>query len=166
MQNELLEKPDTSNYFSFYGLEAKFELDGEKLKQLYLEKSKLYHPDFYANDSKSYNTALMASAYNNQAYKILNSEISRASYLLELKKPQLENKTLPQDFLMEMLELNEAIDEMTDINRYDIEDKIDAYRKQSLTSIRASARSEQWDELQMHMLEWKYLERLKDRLSA
>lgn len=162
----MLEQPDLSNYFKFYGLDIRFDLDAAQLKNAYLEKSKLYHPDFYANDPKSYNTALMASAYNNQAYKTLNSEISRAAYLLELFKPGMESKTLPQDFLMEMLELNEAIDELNDDNRYDIEDKIDDYRKNSLVALRQAAIASRWDELQMHMLEWKYLERLKDRLNA
>lgn len=165
MEQKPLEQPDTRDYFSFYGLEPVFDLPSDRLKQAFLEKSKVYHPDFYANDPKSYNVAVMASAYNNLAYKTLNSEISRAAYLLELKVPNMENKNLPQAFLMEMLELNEEVDAMNDDNRYDIEDKIDAYRKQSLEAIRLSAGNEKWDELQMRMLEWKYLERLKDRIN-
>lgn len=164
MQENKLEQPDTSNYFNFYGLEAKFEVSKEVLKSLYLEKSKTYHPDFYANDPKSYNTALMASAYNNQAYKTLDSDISRATYLLDLNGQKLENVQLPQDFLMEMLELNEAIDAMTPTDRYDLEDKVDNFRKSALEQIRNSAIAENWETLRMHILEWRYLERLKERL--
>lgn len=165
MEPQALEQPDTRDYFSFYGFEPVFDLPADQLKQAFLEKTKIYHPDFYANDPKSYNVAVMASAYNNLAYKTLNSEISRATYLLELKAPNMEKRQLPQAFLMEMLELNEEMDDMNEDKRYELEDKIDAYRKQSLEAIRQTASAEKWDELQMLMLEWKYLERLKDRLN-
>ncbi|MCC6817955.1 MAG: Fe-S protein assembly co-chaperone HscB [Bacteroidia bacterium] len=160
-----LEKPDTRDYFSFYGLEPTFEISNEELKTAFLEKSKVFHPDFYANDPQSHTIAVMASAYNNLAYKTLLSEISRASYLIDLLADISENRQLPQSFLMEMLELNETIDELNEDNRYEIEDKISAIRQETLSQIREKAIQKNWDELQLHLLEWKYLDRLKERLT-
>ena len=105
-----LERPDDSNYFRFYGLEESFEISQNRLKQLFLEKSKLYHPDFYINQPESQHIALSASALNNLAYKTLSNEISRVQYLCSLNGDQSEsNPALPIDFLSDMMDLNEAI---------------------------------------------------------
>jgi molecular chaperone HscB len=158
--------PNTKDYFSFYGLEEKFLIDPTQLKELFLEKSKLYHPDFYIGDAESQNIAISSSAYNNLAYKTLGADISRASYLLSLKTGNEEKSIqLPQAFLMEMMELNELIDEINDDNRYDIEDQILALKKTALESIRQYASEEIWTSLQIEILKWRYLERLENRLN-
>ena len=157
--------PDTRDYFSFYGLEAKFAIDINQLKQLFLEKSKLYHPDFYIGDAEEQNIAVSSTAYNNLAYKTLGSDISRASYLLTLKTSSEDiNHTLPQAFLMEMMELNEMIDDINEQNRYDIEDQIQALKSVALKSIRQYATEGIWTSLQLEILKWRYLERLENRL--
>lgn len=158
--------PNTKDYFSFYGLEEKFLIDPAELKQLFLEKSKLYHPDFYLADAESQNIAISSSAYNNLAYKTLGADISRASYLLSLKTSNEEKSIqLPQAFLMEMMELNEMIDEISDDSRYDIEDQILVLKKTALESIRQYASEEIWTSLQIEILKWRYLERLENRLN-
>ncbi len=158
--------PDTRDYFSFYGLEQKFAIDSAQLKNLFLEKSKQYHPDYFTADAAAQNIAVSATAYNNLAYKTLGSEVSRASYLLQLKSGQDDkNHQLPQAFLMEMMELNEAIDELNDSNRYDIEDQIHAMKTVCLDNIRQYATEEMWNNLQMEILKWRYLERLENRMA-
>lgn len=166
MEHSRIEVPDTTDYFRFYGLEVKFELDIQKLKELFLEKSKKFHPDYFAGDVREQNIAVSTTAYNNLAYKTLSSDISRANYLLNLKQGSQEIKVqLPQEFLMDMMELNEEIDALNDENRYDLEDKIQALKKESLKLIIENATNENWSELQMGILKWKYLERLENRLN-
>ncbi len=166
MNNGKLILPNTKDYFSFYGLEEKFYIDPTELKNLFLEKSKLYHPDFYIGDAESQNIAISSSAYNNLAYKTLGSDISRASYLLNLKTGQEEKSVqLPQAFLMEMMEMNELIDDINDNTRYDIEDQIQALKKTALECIRQYANEEIWTSLQIEILKWRYLERLENRLN-
>ena len=164
--NPPFELPDTKNCFKFYELEEVYDIDKTLLKEKYLEKSKLYHPDFHAGDQRLYQIAVSASAFNNQAFKILDNDISRASHLLDLNQSDSnENAKLPQAFLMEMLELNEAIDEINDDNRYDLEDQINAFKKSGKVEIAECARQSDWNNLRMAILKWKYLERLENRLT-
>ncbi|HEY1045807.1 MAG TPA: Fe-S protein assembly co-chaperone HscB [Bacteroidia bacterium] len=164
--NPSIELPDTKNCFKFYELEQVYNIDKVILKEKYLEKSKLYHPDFHTGDQRLYQIAVSASAFNNQAFKTLDNDISRASHLLELNQSESqENAKLPQAFLMEMMELNEAIDEINDDNRYDLEDQINAFKKSGKAEIAEFAIKLDWDNLRMAILKWRYLERLENRLS-
>lgn len=160
-----MERPDTSNYFRFYGLPERFEMDTAALKSLYLEKSKLYHPDFYGHDPESQTLAVASSAYNNMAYKILSNDVQRAMYLTSLKFEDSDNPpALPQAFLMDMMDINEDIDEADDAGRTDLLNRIDGIRTQTLQEIKSQAVQENWPLLQIAILKWKYLERLLGRL--
>ncbi len=164
-----IERPDTSNYFSFYGLTPSFDLDAGKLKTLFLEKSRQFHPDFYTNDPESQNVAVAVSAFNNQAYKILGNDISRAQYLVALNLGEEDNKqTLPNTFLMEMMDLNEAIDELgfaRDAQKEEqLRKEIGLIKEDTLSEIRQQASTSHWPEAQIGILKWKYLERLETRL--
>src|SRR5690606_32098255 len=102
------EIPDTDNYFAFYKLPIQFELEKSVLQEKYHQRSRDFHPDFFNGDQELYQKAVSLTAFNNLAYKTLQSDISRAEYLLSLKTDSQEEKLdLPQSFLMEMLELNE-----------------------------------------------------------
>jgi len=102
-------------YFEFYGIEQSFYPDLENLKNCYYEKSRLYHPDFFAQGSlESQAEALEKSSLNNKAFKVLSNFNSRIKYILELEEVLTEeNKnTIPQMFLMEMLDFNEKVLEL------------------------------------------------------
>ena len=167
MTPSVLERPNTNNYFLFYGLEEKYELDKTLIKNCYLEKSKLYHPDFYGDDAQAQNIAIASSAYNNLAYKTLSNDIRRAQYLLDLKLNQSEqSKQLPQDFLMDMMDINERIDELEAGAEAKIIQDIQNLKTQLMENIHTSARAEQWMETQIALLKWKYIERLENRLQS
>lgn len=94
------------NYFEFYGLDQRFDLDEASLKKLYISKSMKLHPD--QND-----VDIELSSFNNEAYTTLKDEKARMKYILQLNNISLEGNAqiLSPDFLMEMIELNEKIDE-------------------------------------------------------
>jgi len=101
------------NYFEFYEIEEKFFLDEKGLKQLYFQKSKDNHPDLFIGDDKKYEEALELTSLNNAAYNGLKKLDSRIAYLLKLKGILGESgNKLPQSFLMEMMDVNEAIMEL------------------------------------------------------
>jgi molecular chaperone HscB len=100
------------NYFEFYGLEEKFFIDEDALKKKFYEFSKKYHPDFHALKSEEeQNELLELSTINNQAYKALQNFNSRLEQILFNKGILItdEKYALTPDFLMEMMEINEAI---------------------------------------------------------
>jgi molecular chaperone HscB len=104
-----------TDYFGFYGLPVSFNPDPVLVKQKFYELSKRYHPDFFINESeKKQAEVLELSTVNNKAYQVLADPQKRLHYILELKGvlTEGENYVLPQDFLMEMMEVNEALTDL------------------------------------------------------
>jgi molecular chaperone HscB len=103
------------NYFEFYNIPVSFFPDEEEVKRQFYLNSKKYHPDFFVNEPKDkQDEILQLSTINNEAYKTLSSLEKRVEYILELNGliSEGEKYTLPQDFLMEMMEINEEIMEL------------------------------------------------------
>jgi molecular chaperone HscB len=85
------------------------------LRQRYLSRSKEFHPDFFAQQGEeAQQEALRWTAYNNEAFQVLSNRDRRFQYLLGLLGhwEEGERSSLPQSFLMEMMDLNEAIMEL------------------------------------------------------
>lgn len=102
------------NYFELFDMPISFSIDKNQLQQKFYALSKKYHPDFYSwgSDEEKAN-ALEQSSYLNMAYKTLNNEDAIIPYILKLKHVYKEDEkyTLPPDFLMEMMDLNEELTE-------------------------------------------------------
>jgi molecular chaperone HscB len=161
----VLERPNTNNYFIFYGLDEVFDIDKAVLKNCYLDKSKLYHPDYYGDDSQAQNIAVASSSFNNIAYKTLSNDIRRAQYLVELKLNHGDdNIKLPQEFLMDMMDLNEMIDEADSASNTSIGEQIEKLKTEVLATIKSKATQALWLETQIAVLKWKYIERLEARM--
>lgn len=104
------------DYFEFFDLPVSFLIDEQQLKQRFLRNSKRYHPDFYTlatPDEQEH--ALQMTTLNNEAYRTLANQDQRIAYVLQLKNIISHNERyqLPPDFLMEMIDINEAIDELS-----------------------------------------------------
>ncbi|MGM9478540.1 Fe-S protein assembly co-chaperone HscB [Pedobacter sp. GSP4] len=103
------QQPD---YFEFYGLPIQFNPDQNAVKANFYAFSKQFHPDFYANESEEkQQEVLELSTLNNKAYQTLSNAKKRLKYVLELKGIVAtdEGYKLPQSFLMEMMDVNEAL---------------------------------------------------------
>lgn len=103
------------NYFEFYDLPISLHPDQNLIKTKFYALSKQYHPDFYINKSAEEQAEVLElSTLNNKAFQILKDEHKRLNYVLELKNVIVEgeNYTLPQDFLMEMMDINEVLMEL------------------------------------------------------
>lgn len=103
------------NYFSFFNIPIHPKVDEAGLRKKFLRNSKKYHPDFYTLESEKKQAEILElSTLNNHAYKVLKDADKRLKHLLELKgalADEGQNK-LPQDFLMEMMDINEEIMEL------------------------------------------------------
>lgn len=101
-----------TDYFAFYGLPLSFNPDMAVVKQQFYALSKKYHPDFYINENQEKQAEVLElSTVNNKAYQVLSDSQKRLHYILEFKGilKEGENYALPQSFLMEMMEVNEAL---------------------------------------------------------
>jgi molecular chaperone HscB len=82
------------------------------VKQQYFLLSRKYHPDFYGDATQAEQAEVLEiSSWVNKAYKTFNNQDETIKYVLQLKGLlEVEEKyALPNDFLMEMMELNEQL---------------------------------------------------------
>ncbi|HEY0896494.1 MAG TPA: Fe-S protein assembly co-chaperone HscB [Sphingobacteriaceae bacterium] len=100
------------NYFELYELPVSFRVEEGALKRKFYELSRKFHPDFHAGAaSEEQERVLELSTLNNKAYQVLTSPLKRIEYVLTLNNllSEGEKYQLPQSFLMEMMDVNEAI---------------------------------------------------------
>jgi molecular chaperone HscB len=104
------------DFFEFFGLAQSFQVDAAALRQQYLKNSRQYHPDFHTlADEAAQARALELSTLNNEAFKTLSDEDKRMAYVLEINGLLQEgdqSAALPQSFLLEMMDINEALMEL------------------------------------------------------
>lgn len=104
-----------TNYFDFFGIPVSPSVDKAALKKTFYANSKRFHPDFHTLKSETEReNALEQSTLNNQGYKLLLDDDHRLYHLLSLKGVLGEegSNTVPQDFLMEIMDVNEALMEL------------------------------------------------------
>ena len=103
-----------TNYFTLYHLPVTFRPAAAEIKSKFYELSRQYHPDRFAQaGGAELAEALRMAAINNEAYKTLRDCDATMAYILKLNGllEDEEKYALPPAFLMEMMEINEAISE-------------------------------------------------------
>ncbi|MFM8710082.1 MAG: iron-sulfur cluster co-chaperone HscB C-terminal domain-containing protein, partial [Sphingomonadales bacterium] len=102
------------NYFELFEIPVQLRVDTHALRGKFMELSRRYHPDFFTNETpEAQEEALEKIAQVNNAWKIFQQPEETLAYVLRLKGLLTENEKyqLDADFLMEMMEINEAITE-------------------------------------------------------
>lgn len=102
------------NYFELYDIKPSLQPDKALLKKQFYQLSKQYHPDrLVLADEQVRADGLKKAAQINEAYQILNDEERLLAYVLRLHSvlEEEEKYALPPAFLMEMMELNEALED-------------------------------------------------------
>lgn len=161
------------NYFELFGLPVAPAIDKSMLPKKYFELQKQYHPDFYTQGSETEKEdALEQSAAINKAFKIFQQEQKTIEYFLETIGLIVPNEKfkLPPDFLMEMMEINEAI---TEEPKDAVIKKVGAYETELWENVKPvvinyeAGKTEQAGLLRLkeYYYKKKYLERILDRLS-
>lgn len=102
------------DYFTLFGLPARYLIDGNQLTTRYQELQRQFHPDRFATQPERERLASMQQAATiNDAYQTLKHPLKRAEYMLSLQGFDLGNEqhTMRDTaFLMEQLELREELD--------------------------------------------------------
>lgn len=125
----------TGDHFALFGIPRGFALDTALLEQRYRELQAKVHPDKHAHLADAdKRRAMQWATQANEAYQTLKHPLPRARYLLHLAghDPQVEDNTaMPADFLMEQMELREAVaDAKVERNGELLEDLHDRLRRQ------------------------------------
>jgi molecular chaperone HscB len=158
------------NYYTLYDLPEKPVVDKALVSKKYIALQKAFHPDFFTNENEDdKENALAQSAAINKAYNIFNNKEKTIEYYLQIKGIIVidEKYSLPADFLMEMMELNEGFEDDEAI-----ETKIEAFENdlnESVKPLLALENNDQLDEnalqqLKLFYYKKKYLKRILERL--
>ncbi|MEO8260703.1 MAG: Fe-S protein assembly co-chaperone HscB [Acidobacteriota bacterium] len=106
------------DYFAFFGLPRKLNLDVADLERRFRSLSRQFHPDFFYNATPAERLAsLERSSFLNDAFRTLRQPVSRIEYLLQLegmaaRGPEEAGKLVPPALLEEVFALNEELDEV------------------------------------------------------
>lgn len=165
-------------YFELFELPLSLKIDEKKIIDKYYILSKKYHPDKYVmgtEDEKD--MALKMTADINKAKDVLLNTQSRLSYILQEKKIITEDEkyTLPNDFLMDMMELNEMYMEANgdDEKKKMIIDNIRKIEETLFEPVKKYFETEDWVEegvkleiLKDYYYKKKYLDRLNNQIEG
>jgi molecular chaperone HscB len=99
--------------FVVFGIAPTWNVDADDLKRRLRRFGRVVHPDFHTADPAQRELAERATAQLNRAFEVLLDPFRRADWLIErLGGPsEKQERQMPQAFLMEVLEWNEALDE-------------------------------------------------------
>lgn len=104
----------TRNYFELFGFSEKFPIDQEQLASKYHSFQNALHPDKFANASdQERRVSVQTTAYINEAYATLKSDLKRSHYLLKLCGVEFNADTETSsdaEFLMQTMELHEQVE--------------------------------------------------------
>ncbi len=127
-----VQPPVPVDYFSFFGLPAKLNVDVAALEKDFYALSRKLHPDLSAgsgSNEEEQEWSLEQSSMLNDAYRTLKDPIKRTQYLLHLEGVELEEQSksatekartsgelkkqiVPPDLLEEVFELNLQLEEL------------------------------------------------------
>lgn len=125
-----VQPPVPVDYFRFFGLPRRLNVDVAHLERAFYEMSRKLHPDTYARASEQEQQwSLEQSSQLNDAYRTLKDPIKRTEYLLRLEGVELEEQSknatekargtgeikqqvVPPDLLEEVFEMNMQLEEL------------------------------------------------------
>ena len=125
-----VQPPVPVDYFTFFGLPPKLNLDVVALEKSFYELSRKLHPDLNARaGTQEQEWSMEQSSLLNDAYRTLKDPLKRTAYLLHLEGVELEEQSksateqaratgeikkqiVPPDLLEEVFELNMQLEEL------------------------------------------------------
>ncbi len=157
------------NYFELFSLTQNFNIDLAKLDLAHQQKVTQFHPDNFATASdKDKNLALQNTSLINTAYDTLKSNLTRATYLLELNGINAFDEKDTQmnvDFLMSQISLREALEvieaEQDELALDDFIEQLGEKIKANVNDIRIAFESnDAQDQIKNSVRELKFYEQL------
>jgi molecular chaperone HscB len=170
-------------HFDVLGLPRRYALDPAELEARYREESRLWHPDRHGRAPAAERLRVLQRATDlNEAYRVLRSDSQRAAYLLKLEGIDIgaegagaQPKVAP-DFLMELLELREALVEARvgrdDVRVRALDDEVQGRAAKALAQVTTGFRRlEEGDRgalpaIAEQLIALRYFQRFRDEIEA
>jgi len=109
------------DYFTFFGLHRRLQVEPRDLEQRFRALSRQFHPDYFHNSTGTERLAsLERSSYLNDAFRTLRDPVARLEYLLKLegfapKEARASSSLVPPALLEEVFALNEELEAIQDL---------------------------------------------------
>ena len=161
--------------FDLLAIPPAFNLDAAALHRAWLAGSARLHPDRAEADADEAQRLAMLAALN-QSKAILSDPIRRAEALLERRGgPSKESdKSLPEGFLVEMLEVREQLEEAAASDPAEVgkwERWADEQRREAIARVgslfdahAAAPRPQTLADIRCELNAWRYIERMIEQL--
>jgi len=156
--------------FELFDVPARFAQDAARLDARWKALQRQTHPDrFAAQGAAAQRVAMQWSARINEAQRRLKDPLRRAAYLCELHGAPIEaerNTAMPPEFLMQQMELREALDAANDAASLDrIDRQTLALRRNLLLDIERQIDHEaDWSAAAQSVRALMFLDKLADEI--
>lgn len=165
------------NYFELFQMPVTLKIDKIKLTKKYFELQKKYHPDFFSGaDEEEQLEVLNKSSLINKAFKTFQNEDETIKYVLHLKglSDEDEKHQLPMDFLMEVMEINEALTEGDEKKLAEAGKNVEGLQKNLYNEVKnliesyndEEVSSKELLQIKEYYFKKKYLKRILERLEG
>jgi molecular chaperone HscB len=162
------------NYFELFDLTIGFQVDTTKLRNAFMDIQKASHPDKFTQASEeAQNEALEKSALANKAFTLLNNRDKILPYVLEVTGylEAEEKYVLQPDFLMEMMELNEAwMEADSEAEKNKVKQQVQSIQNEIFTPVKALLEAPSIDTISkegmLQIKEYYYKKKYLDRILA
>ncbi len=157
------------NYFELFDIPVSLIVDKNNLAKKYFELQKKFHPDFFTQATEyEQQEALEKSSQTNKALKILKNADETIKYVLQLKGLLQEDEKyqLAPEFLMEVMELNEGLDENSAKQIAQLEETIYQPVQFIIENFSSETTNEDLLKVKDYYYKKKYLQRILDRLAG
>jgi molecular chaperone HscB len=165
-------------YFDLFEIPVQLIVKKEGLSAKFFSLSRKYHPDYYVNDTEEAKAeALEKSAMLNKAYKTFQDAGATIKYVLQEKGllEEEEKFELPPEFLMEVMEINEAVmDADNDADKEKLLTQILKLENVTLSTVEAiinnyqedTTTTEQLLQVKEYYYKKKYIERIRKEIAG
>jgi molecular chaperone HscB len=162
------------NYFELFGLPIGFQVDTKQLRAAFMGIQRASHPDKFTQANQcEQEEALEKSAIANKAFTLLQNPSAILPYVLEIKGflEKDEKYALSPDFLMEMMELNEAwMDADDEAAKQDVLTKVKNIENEIFSPIKTYLETSSVDTISqegmLQIKEYYYKKKYLDRILA
>ncbi|MCA9001291.1 MAG: hypothetical protein KDB61_05170 [Planctomycetes bacterium] len=172
--NQILPSP-----FQLFGLAPTWTICPAELRKRLLRITRLTHPDLHGADGNEEQTRLAEhhTARLNIAYRALMDDVERTEWLIGYLNGPPASKGVPQSLLMEVMDWNEALDEVESGDAEasaltDLIEELQARRHKTMVELRQvldplpESGSPQLQTAREHLDELRYLTRILERTKA
>jgi molecular chaperone HscB len=160
------------NYFELFSIPERPIIDRSILSKRFFELQRKFHPDYHTDDTENEQLDILElSSAVNKAYAIFKDDQKTIAYYLQTKGflEEEEKYNLPADFLMEMMEVNELLDdgEIAKVKTLiaDTEAQMDLQFHQIVANLSDNIAQAEVLKIKDYYFRKKYLRRILDRLN-